>query len=184
MMDKSTANKYGLNLVWSEEDEAFLATSLEFPGLSAFGETIDEALAEGKIALELMIEEYTETGLPLPAPRQQPAYSGQFRVRLPKTLHRQAAELAEREGVSLNQFVVAAVAVQVGAETLAETICGRIVDVIREQSRVATNNVIVTFIQRQDDWPQTIELQGKIDRVAGTPSDARTKIDRKFITTH
>jgi predicted RNase H-like HicB family nuclease len=60
----------GLNVAWSEENEAFMATSPEFPGLSAFGGTIDEALAEGKVALELMIDEYTGSGLPLP-PLQQ-----------------------------------------------------------------------------------------------------------------
>ncbi|WP_042226876.1 toxin-antitoxin system HicB family antitoxin, partial [Paenibacillus popilliae] len=34
------------------------------------------------------------------------AYSGKFNVRIPKTLHRQLAEQSEREGVSLNQYVL------------------------------------------------------------------------------
>ena len=33
-------------------------------------------------------------------------YSGQFRLRLPKSLHKHLAERAKAEGVSLNQFCV------------------------------------------------------------------------------
>lgn len=37
-------------------------------------------------------------------------YSGKVLVRLPSTLHRDLAEAAEDEGVSLNQFVLGALA--------------------------------------------------------------------------
>lgn len=40
--------------------------------------------------------------------------SGKFLVRLPVTLHGELAKEAEKEGVSLNQFVVAALAGAVG----------------------------------------------------------------------
>ena len=33
-------------------------------------------------------------------------YSGKFNVRLPKSLHQALSESAERDGVSLNQYVV------------------------------------------------------------------------------
>lgn len=33
-------------------------------------------------------------------------YSGQFKLRLPKSLHRQLAEHSRREGVSINQYCV------------------------------------------------------------------------------
>jgi hypothetical protein len=36
-------------------------------------------------------------------------------LRLPRSLHRQATQLAELDGVSLNQFIVAALAEKVGA---------------------------------------------------------------------
>lgn len=38
------------------------------------------------------------------------SYSGKVLVRLPSTLHRDLAEAAEEEGVSLNQFILGALA--------------------------------------------------------------------------
>jgi hypothetical protein len=35
-------------------------------------------------------------------------YSGKFNVRIPKSLHRKLDEMAEKEGVSLNHFLVSA----------------------------------------------------------------------------
>jgi predicted RNase H-like HicB family nuclease len=62
-------DKYALQIFWSEEDEAFVAVCQEFPGLSAFGETREEALREAQIALDLMIKTYLEKNIPLPEPK-------------------------------------------------------------------------------------------------------------------
>ncbi|MDD4170208.1 MAG: toxin-antitoxin system HicB family antitoxin, partial [Desulfotomaculaceae bacterium] len=35
-----------------------------------------------------------------------PDYSGQLRIRIPKSLHRSLSERAKEENVSLNQFIV------------------------------------------------------------------------------
>jgi hypothetical protein len=40
------ANRYSFNIEWSDEDEEYIATCPAFPGLSAFGETEEEALSE------------------------------------------------------------------------------------------------------------------------------------------
>jgi len=62
-------NRYAIQIFWSEEDESFIAICQEFPGLSAFGETREEALHEAQIALDLMIETYQENSIPLPEPQ-------------------------------------------------------------------------------------------------------------------
>lgn len=97
---------YGYRVFWSEQDRGYIAVCPEFPDLSAFGETAEEALAEMKIALELAIETYEDEGWPLPEPRARPSYSGQFRARLPKSLHAELASRAEEEGVSLNTLLI------------------------------------------------------------------------------
>jgi|SRR5882724_9697777 len=109
-------NKYGFRIVWSNEDEGYIATSPEFPGLSAFGETQEEALAEAKVAQDLFIADMKERDEELPAPVIASEFSGQTRLRLPKSLHRHAAESAATEGVSLNQFIVEAISQKIGAE--------------------------------------------------------------------
>jgi predicted RNase H-like HicB family nuclease len=61
-------HKYSFNVQWSDEDDAYVATVPEFPGLSAFGDTPDEAIVEAQTALEGFIEVYEEDGCPLPKP--------------------------------------------------------------------------------------------------------------------
>lgn len=118
-------HNYGFKIFWSETDKAFIATCPEFSGLSAFGDTADEALREAQVALELFVEEMQESGEPLPVPQPAHTYSGQFRARLPRSLHRQLAERAEEEGVSLNTLVVSYVASGVARVTKKETLTVR-----------------------------------------------------------
>lgn len=98
-------NRYAINITWSEEDGEYLATCSSFPGLTAFGETEEEALHEAKVALELFIASYKERGILLPKPVRSSKYSGQLRLRLPKSLHERAATMASQDGVSLNQYI-------------------------------------------------------------------------------
>lgn len=44
------------------------------------------------------------------------AYSGKVNLRMPRSLHRDLVRRAEEEGVSLNQFMVVALARAVGEE--------------------------------------------------------------------
>jgi predicted RNase H-like HicB family nuclease len=98
--------KYGFNFFWSEEDGGYIATCPDFPGLSAFGETLEEATQQATSALKGFIQVLEADGAPLPEPTILPEYSGQFRLRLPSTLHRGLAERARAEGMSLNSYIV------------------------------------------------------------------------------
>jgi predicted RNase H-like HicB family nuclease len=115
-------NNYSINLAWSDEDQGYIATCPEFPGLSAFGATAEAAVAEATVALGLFVKTFTGENLQLPEPQKVEEYSGQFRVRIPKSLHRQAAEMAKRNGSSLNQFLVDAIAERVGGRKVGEEI--------------------------------------------------------------
>jgi len=97
--------KYGLEILWSDEDQGFIATCADFPGLSAFGETEEEALAEGKVARGLFIESLQNTGDVLPEATLMSDCSGQLRLRMPPTLHFALVQKAKREKVSLNTWI-------------------------------------------------------------------------------
>lgn len=99
-------NNYSFNIRFSPEDEGYIATSPEFPGLSAYGETEDEALKEARVALEGFIESYRDSNKDLPEPIQVKKFSGQLRLRLPKSLHGKLSEIADREGISLNTLLI------------------------------------------------------------------------------
>jgi predicted RNase H-like HicB family nuclease len=77
--------KYSINLFWSEKDSCYVATVVEFPGLSALGETPEEAAEEAKIAVEGFLKVYQEDGCPIPKPAILKSFSGQTRLRLPKS---------------------------------------------------------------------------------------------------
>lgn len=61
-------SKYSFRVFWSQSDEAYIAVSPEFPKLSAFGDTAEQALEEMQVVLEMALETYKEEGWPLPEP--------------------------------------------------------------------------------------------------------------------
>jgi hypothetical protein len=65
-------------------------------------------------AMQLWLEVALEEGIPIPEPRPEEDYSGKFVVRVPRSLHRELVEHAEREGVSLNQYINVVLARAVG----------------------------------------------------------------------
>jgi predicted RNase H-like HicB family nuclease len=102
-----------------EEDGRFSAELLEFPGCYAEGDTADEAYTNLEKAAKSWIALTLDEGQDIPPPSANYDYSGKVMLRLPKSLHRMAARKAERDGVSLNQCLVTAVAAWVGADHLA-----------------------------------------------------------------
>ena len=52
------------------------------------------------------IEDALESGETVPAPSAQPQASGRFLARVPRSIHGRLQQIAEDEGVSLNQLVV------------------------------------------------------------------------------
>ncbi|MEX1254695.1 MAG: toxin-antitoxin system HicB family antitoxin [Dehalococcoidia bacterium] len=104
------------------------AQVLEFPGCFAEGDTPEEAYANLETAAESWIESALAQGMQVPPPFASQGYSGTVSLRLPKSLHRRAAEHAHRDGVSLNQFLVAAVAAQVGAADIATAVAAKLDD--------------------------------------------------------
>ena len=105
---------YSIRIVWSDEDEGYIATSPEFEDLSAFGTSAEEAITELEAVIRIAIDTYTDSGWALPEPLRIRHHSGQLRVRLPKSLHARLADEAERDGVSLNTLIVTYLSLRMG----------------------------------------------------------------------
>jgi len=60
--------RYSARVAWSDEDEAFVATVPELPGVSGIGPTASEAVREAHAAAQLAITVLREDGMPVPAP--------------------------------------------------------------------------------------------------------------------
>jgi len=88
----------------------------DLPGCFSQGETVEEAVEMIEEARHLWLEVAYEDGQDIPLPRDSNQYSGKFFIRMTKSLHRRLNHLAGREGVSLNQFLVATLSKAVGLE--------------------------------------------------------------------
>ncbi len=106
---------YSRVLIPDEESGTYTALILEFPGCIAQGDTPQEAYEHLEDAAKDWIEAALDLKQEIPSPLQSLSFGGKVLLRLPKSLHRQLSLIAEREGVSLNQFIVSALAEKVGA---------------------------------------------------------------------
>jgi antitoxin HicB len=95
-----------------DEGGGYLAEYPDIPGCMSDGETIEEAIANGREALRDCIEVFKQSGRKVPKPvAVEPA---QWRQRLPRTLYLKLTAQAETEGVSINSLVTAIIAEAVG----------------------------------------------------------------------
>jgi predicted RNase H-like HicB family nuclease len=94
---------YPVTLVHDESGE-WTATVEALQGCNARGTSPDEALERVAEAVAVWVEAAEREGKEVPDPKS-PSYSGRLLLRMPQTLHAELARAAERERVSLNQFI-------------------------------------------------------------------------------
>lgn len=92
--------------VSDEAGNYFAARVLEFDGCIATGETKEEAHNNIYEVLEGFIEDMIEEAEEMPEPISDGDFSGNLRVRMPKSLHKNLSQAAKLEGVSLNQYII------------------------------------------------------------------------------
>jgi len=92
--------------VEADPDGGYVISFPDLPGCLTQAETIAEIGLRAEEARTLWIETEYEAGEDIPPPSRAPKHSGRFNLRLAKSLHARLVESAEREGVSLNQYVV------------------------------------------------------------------------------
>lgn len=112
--DEILSKPYRRVLVPDAEVGGYTAMIPEFPGCLAEGDTADQAIDALQSAARSWIEAALSQGQTIPEPERDGEYSGKIALRIPKSLHGRAVELAKREGISLNQFLVSTVAEKVG----------------------------------------------------------------------
>ncbi len=120
-------------IIPNAEEGGYLAEVLELPGCITEGDTLEEAYHNLEDAMAGWIETSLEDNRPIPEPVGDKEYSGHFPLRMSTELHRAAALRAMQEGVSLNQWIVGAIAAQVAGQTLAEDLADRIAAKVTER---------------------------------------------------
>ena len=97
---------YRMELIPDQEEGGFVVSFPDLPGCISSGETYEEALSNANDAKREWLIAAIEEKIEIPEPDSLDAYSGQFKLRLPKSLHRHLAQQAKREGVSMNQYCI------------------------------------------------------------------------------
>ncbi len=97
---------YRMEIVEDKDEGGFVVSFPELPGCISCGGTIESAVENALDAKKAWLEAAIEDGIEIQEPDSLENYSGQFKLRIPRSLHRSLAEHSKREGISMNQYCV------------------------------------------------------------------------------
>ena len=113
-MNKLSDYPFEVRPLSSEEGGGYLISFPDFAECISDGETVEEAIVNGRDALKATIAALKAMKHSVPAPNSGGVASGKFVARVPKTVHAQLATRARAEGVSLNALVLTFIAQGLG----------------------------------------------------------------------
>ena len=98
------AMSYRMEIVEDKDEGGFVVSYPDLPGCITCGKTIETAVANALDAKRAWIEAALEDNIEIHEPDNLEDYSGQFKLRIPRSLHRSLVEHSKREGISMNQY--------------------------------------------------------------------------------
>lgn len=104
--NKSLDYSFVIRHLSKDEGGGYLIEFLDLPGCMSDGESIEEAIENGKDAVKSWMHAAREAGRPIPRPGELEKQSGKWVQRVPKSIHFRLVEKAKEEGVSLNTLVI------------------------------------------------------------------------------
>ncbi len=99
---------YRMEIIPDTVEGGYTAWYPDLPGCLTCCETIEGIIVNAEEAKRVWLEAALEDGVEIPEPtvEDNAEYSGQFKLRMPKSLHRTLATNAKKEGTSMNQYCV------------------------------------------------------------------------------
>jgi antitoxin HicB len=97
---------YRMEIIEDKYEGGYIVSFPELPGCITCGETLISAVANAEEAKYEWLSAAIDDGITIYEPSDAKSYSGQFKLRIPKSLHRSLAEHAKLEGISINQYCV------------------------------------------------------------------------------
>ena len=97
---------YRVEVIEDKEEGGFALHCPELPGCITCADTIEEGFKMIEDAKKCWFTACIEDGIAIPEPAKLDDFSGQFKLRLPKSLHKMLAQKSNEEGVSMNQYCV------------------------------------------------------------------------------
>lgn len=97
---------YKLEIVPDLDEGGYVARYPELPGCITVGDSVERVVSNALDAKREWLTAALEDGILISEPGELDDYSGQFKLRLPKSLHKSLAEHSRAEGISMNQYCV------------------------------------------------------------------------------
>ncbi len=95
---------YRMEIIPDAAEGGFAVCFPELPGCISCADTMEEAMKSAIDCKREWLSAAIEDGIDIPEPTPQNEYSGQFRLTVPKSLHKSLAEHSRAEGISFNQY--------------------------------------------------------------------------------
>ena len=105
-LNEYLAMPYKMEIVEDSEESGFVVFYPDLPGCITCGETVEAAVANALDAKKAWLQAALEDGIEIHEPDSLEECSGQFKLRMPRSLHRALAEHSRQEGISMNQYCV------------------------------------------------------------------------------
>jgi len=106
---------YTMNIKYcAEQGGYYVASYVELPDLTMTGITLEEAVKELLVEKPEWFEICLKLGKEIPMPVENKKYSGKIALRMSPSMHAAVTRIAELEGISLNQYMVTAIARAIG----------------------------------------------------------------------
>lgn len=98
---------YRLEIIPDTLEGGYAARYPDLPGCITCADTLEQVIAGAEDAKRSWLDAAIEDGIEINEPVSEDdleQYSGQFKLRIPKSLHRTLSVNAKKEGVSMNQY--------------------------------------------------------------------------------
>jgi len=95
---------YKIEIIEDKEEGGYAISCPELKGCVTCADTIQQGFEMIDDAKKCWFTACIDEGIPIPEPSRLEDYSGQFKLRIPKSLHKTLAERSRREGISMNQY--------------------------------------------------------------------------------
>ena len=95
---------YRMEVIPDTAEGGYVVRFPELPGCLTCADTLEEAVRNATDCKKEWLSAAMEDGIDIPEPASEDEYSGQFKLRIPKSLHKSLAEHSKAEGISMNQY--------------------------------------------------------------------------------
>jgi predicted RNase H-like HicB family nuclease len=95
---------YKIEVIEDKKEGGYALRYPELQGCITCADTLQEGFKLLEDAKKSWFIACLEDNMPIPEPSHIDDYSGQFKLRIPKSLHKTLAERSRLEGISMNQY--------------------------------------------------------------------------------